>query len=775
MADEGSTPPYDPRRGPDLRYERRAADIVRDLTSPDSWWRRRSAADRSPTYVVADCYVTGELSLRGAELDTLLHFERCRFERPPDVREARLLGLTFDDCVLPGLRARNLHCRNDLRLHSTDVELAAAEHLADWEPGVPDAAVVLTDAVVDGSVVLTRSKVRHPHGKALQADRLRVAGAVTAYHMAGDGEVRFAGMRTGGNVNFSGSQLNNPEGIALNVTGVQVHGSLLCESDPGVNGYEEPRPFTANGMVFVPGASVDGDFRLANALLSGQRPGTVDDIAIPAWREAARSNDPSVDPWPAVVGDRLRVQGNVVFDWMSAEGTIRLVNVAVGGSFRMNDASIDAPGRHEEPHYDRALHLDGSEISGDLQVARLQAQGQLRLADVRIGGNLRAREVGLHHRQRDVFSARRAMVSGNVEMNNAEIMGTVQFQGAQVGGSVDFSGASLTDYNPAAYSMGMRAATVGRDLVLAGSVSEEVDVDGTVERTRKPFVARGGLNLDGVQVARTLNLDGASLGDLKANVALDASDAMADEFRLTVGEQPQGRVILRRAQCGSLADNETLWAASGEVDVEDFRYDALDTPIDPTEDDAREEVRKRVNWLRKAMRGYRPGPYDQLAEVLRSSGNEEHAATVLMLKQRDRYEAMADGSKPLVAFGLRLWSGVQRVVVGYGYKPMRALGWLVLLLILGSLWFWLVPDSCVHNPRFTVSGPRCLVNADDTGLEWNPVLHTADLLIPIVDLGNKGRWHMSGVDKWVATGFIAAGWILATTVAAGITRMLNRS
>src|SRR5690606_30636766 len=131
-------------------------------------------------------------------------------------------------------------------------------------------------------------------------------------------------------------------------------------------------------------------------------------------------------------------------------------------------------------------------------------------------------------------------------------------------------------------------------------------------------------------------LDGASLGDLKANVALDASDAMADEFRLTVGEQPQGRVILRRAQCGSLADNETLWAASGEVDVEDFRYDALDTPIDPTEDDAREEDRKRVNWLRKAMRGYRPGPYDQLAEVLRSSGNEEHAATVLMLKQRDQ-------------------------------------------------------------------------------------------------------------------------------------------
>ncbi len=100
--------------------------------------------------------------------------------------------------------------------------------------------------------------------------------------------------------------------------------------------------------------------------------------------------------------------------------------------------------------------------------------------------------------------------------------------------------------------------------------------------------------------------------------------------------------------------------------------------------------------------------------------------------------------------------------------------WLFVLLVAGSLWFGLMPDACVDDPRYTASGPRCVVNADDTGLEWNPVLHTADLLVPIVDFGNKGRWHMGGADKWVATAFIAAGWILATTVAAGVTRMLRR-
>jgi hypothetical protein len=54
------------------------------------------------------------------------------------------------------------------------------------------------------------------------------------------------------------------------------------------------------------------------------------------------------------------------------------------------------------------------------------------------------------------------------------------------------------------------------------------------------------------------------------------------------------------------------------------------------------------------------------------------------------------------------------------------------------------------------------------------VLYTVDLLVPIVDFGNKGRWYMHGLDKWVSTGFTAAGWILATTVATNTTRMLRR-
>jgi hypothetical protein len=33
---------------------------------------------------------------------------------------------------------------------------------------------------------------------------------------------------------------------------------------------------------------------------------------------------------------------------------------------------------------------------------------------------------------------------------------------------------------------------------------------------------------------------------------------------------------------------------------------------------------------------------------------------------------------------------------------------------------------------------------------------------------------MAGMDNWVAAGFTAMGWILASTVAAGVTRTLQR-
>lgn len=745
-----------------------AEEFLAPYREPDSGrlrWRKQNT--NAPIVSLSDTYLTGVLDLRGADLDFLFRFERCHFEHPPDVREANLLGLVFRRCYLPGLKARNLRSRNDVRVISSIVRVgphdgedsdSTSVRGTQLRPrGVPDAAVNLTDAVIEGSLVLSQSRIENNDaGKAVQADRLVTSGALLAYRLQSIGEVRLPGVRTGGNVNFSGANLSNPSGFALNCDGIQVGGSFLAEVDT----YGRGRWFfTTNGVVFMPSARVDGDvvLRGAQLCLEQSRP-----PAVHNWR----SSDPYVDPKPALVADRVKVEGNVeLSDGLRAQGTLRMVNARIGGTLRLAEAQVEVPRGLDPPYQDRALHMDGSEISGDVDATRLRISGQGRLADVRIGGNVLARGATFTHAGRDVISARRTTIAGNFEFTNCDVAGTLRLQGVEVGGSVEFYDTQLS--NPTrrprtSFSVDLRTAKIGRDLVFGQ------------RRQERGFTASGGVTLDGAVIARRVNFRGATLrasepgSDTGHGVALDVSDVAADELALSPSEIPQGRVNLRRAHCATLADNDALWQATGKLQLEDFRYDALDEPI-PLDDD--KKVLDRIHLLREAMDGYRPGPYDQLAATLRAAGNEEHASTVLLYKQRHRYQALSAGFKVLGP-GVRLWSWMQRSMVGYGYRPMRALSWLVMLLVIGSLWFGLGQSDCPAGiPEL---GPRCPVNQDDVGLEWNPVLYTTDLLVPIVDFGNKGRWYMAGVDKWVATVFTAMGWVLATTVAAGVTRMLRR-
>jgi hypothetical protein len=349
-----------------------------------------------------------------------------------------------------------------------------------------------------------------------------------------------------------------------------------------------------------------------------------------------------------------------------------------------------------------------------------------------------------------VWAARRFWVGSTFECRGADIEGTVIIQGANIGANLDLRATSIT--RPGRYSrdgntkpcLDIRATRVARDLVCASG--------------RRKFEAAGEIRMTRAEVGREINFDGAVLGDPDtAGTALNAFGAQTQELVLTLGREPEGRVILRHLRCASLADNARLWHASGRVELDGFRYDALATPIDLKDDAA---VLRRLRWLRRAMRDtYSPGPYDQLAAMLRANGNDEHSDTVLIEKQRRRHAALARGFRVLGPLFLT-WSFLQRWMVGYGYRSVRALGWLLMLLVIGTLWFGL------HHALVPIDN-------QDT-LEWNPFLFTLDLLVPIVDFGNKSRWELTGASQWVAAGLTASGWLLATTVAAGATRILRR-
>jgi hypothetical protein len=107
-----------------------------------------------------------------------------------------------------------------------------------------------------------------------------------------------------------------------------------------------------------------------------------------------------------------------------------------------------------------------------------------------------------------------------------------------------------------------------------------------------------------------------------------------------------------------------------------------------------------------------------------------------------------------------MFGHVLDALVGYGYRPGRALAWLTGLLIAGSAYFTInqpVPADPAHHPHY------------------QPVLYAADLVIPVVNFGQSGAWLPTGAGQWVAAGLTAFGWIFATAVVAGVARVLTRT
>ncbi|MHA6806181.1 AsmA family protein [Salinifilum ghardaiensis] len=703
-----------------VRGEYLARRLV-ESTDDGGWWPFSRRSGRRPVAVVEDAVITGCLDLRAMELPHLLQFVRCRFDNPPDLRQATLPGVMFGECRLPGLEARNLRTAHDTVLRSS----------------LCDGVLNLADAECGGSLLLDDSELHRPGRRALYGDRLSVAGALLGQRLSATGELRMPGAKIGGNLNFSGGRLHRPGGLVLNANGAHIGGSLRLDRDP-----RSAEPARAIGLLYLPSAHIAGDIRMAGAVLDpGVRPSS---------RDESRYDDPS----STLVADRADVRGGVLMrDGFRSKGTLRAVSASIGGDVRMGGARVDLTWSRSPSEFAvdplRALHWDGTVIRGNVEAERAELRGQLRLSDLHVHGSFLLTGARVHAPRTDVIRAGRLQLGGDLDGRSAEVTGTLHLQGARIGASVDMRGARLgkpawhphrLSYKP---SIDLRTARVERDLVCAAG--------------DRPFSAEGEVQLRRAEIGRQANFWGCELGEVGTATALNAFGLLAQELTLLPAGAPVGRVVLRQAQCELLSDNAELWSASGGVRAEDFRFDTFSTPIEPTD---RARVVERLRWLRTSRRRYAPEPYDQLAQVFRQNGTEQHASVVLIEKQRRRYQAIAASAPAPLRWTVRLWSFLQRATVSYGYRPSRAVLWILVLVALGTAWFAEHPLQPA-NPR--------------ERLVWNPFLYTLDHMIPVVNLGHETVWRATGASQWITVALVATGWLLATTAATGITRTLRRT
>lgn len=413
-------------------------------------------------------------------------------------------------------------------------------------------------------------------------------------------------------------------------------------------------------------------------------------------------------------------------------GTLRLVNCAL--------PRLEAARLHTE---------------GDLHLPRCRVARGIRLTDAQIGTDLLISQAVV---QRD--NKGRAVVADGMSVAQdfqgemLETYGEVSLRGATVGVSMNLRGARLR--NPyGRFALNAPQLTVERTLYLTSIALDHLPGSNSSTppyglgltppngRRQQRFECRGGLRLDDGRFGDAIDFYGARFL-LTEEQEISLRRIQTPEFRF-VGERPErGRVVVSGAKVVKLVDSSTSWPGPGGLAIEGFVYETL-APR------GHFPLARRLAWVEAATPEYSPDPYERLAAVLRAGGEDSDARQVLLTKQRRRRATLPPAA--------RAWGYLQDWTVVYGYRPGRAALWMVVLWAAGTLLF------SQHDPP--------PIKADEHP-QWNAALYALDLLLPVIDLGQQGHWKVEGGWQWGAAALVVLGWILATTVAAGASRLLRR-
>ncbi|MGA5816534.1 oxidoreductase [Kitasatospora sp. NPDC094028] len=391
--------------------------------------------------------------------------------------------------------------------------------------------------------------------------------------------------------------------------------------------------------------------------------------------------------------------------------------------------------------------------SGDLHLARSRVPEGIRLTDAKIGTDLllNLAKVG-GDRYGRAISADGIAIHQDFEAERIEVDGELSIRTARIGGRLSLRGAQLRAAPQNRTCLNAVRVTVGHTLYLTGSADigwigsrsyygsgygQIPPPDGPIT----PFRAYGRVRLSDSRFEGACLISGEF--HLTDGDELSLRRIHTPELRFTCRSRPTGPVSLSRARIGNLVDTPGAWPRGKHLDLTGFVYDCL-RPVGAF------TIQQRIAWLEGSSVEFQPESYEQMAAALRRDGADDDAREVQYAKQRRRRATM-----PMPG---RFWGLVQDVTVGYGFRPGRAGLWLLIAWALGSTWFAthpldpLKPDEHPH---------------------WNPVLYTLNQLLPIVDL-NQGAWNPGGAEQWISAGLVVVGWLLASTVVAGATRMLQR-
>ncbi len=436
----------------------------------------------------------------------------------------------------------------------------------------------------------------------------------------------------------------------------------------------------------------------------------------------------------------IRIRGDLCCACISV-GHVDAFGCHIEGCFWVNGAEL----RGGSETY--ALTAPDMTVEGGMYCRGLQSAAGINLYGVAIGSTLEIDRATIEGSDGTAVRAPGLTVKLDLRCVDARVTGGIDLFGAHIGGQVWLNGSHLSQGKGGQHALSLPVAEVAGGVYCNGS-----------------FRSEGTINLFGASIGSTLEFDGASLSDpggialrgsgltVKAGInftggfavdgALDLSGACINgQLEFGSSTYTGTELNLSQARVQALSGRPDFWPE--RIRFNELTYTALE-PYLP--------AAQWIAWLRRNPGGYQPQPYEQLAASYRRLGHDEQARTVRLSKERHRREGLGLPGKA--------WGYLQDAAVGYGYRPARALAWLIVLVALTAAYFAANPP----HPVNTTHGPH-----------FQAVIYAVDVAVPILDLGQQRVFAASGAGQWISWLVTLAGWILATTVIAGITRVLTRN
>jgi hypothetical protein len=416
----------------------------------------------------------------------------------------------------------------------------------------------------------------------------------------------------------------------------------------------------------------------------------------------------------AISAPSLVVAGGLYGRGLIADGGVNLWGADIGASLELDAAHLTADGR-------AALRADNVTVRLDMRLSGpLVVDGGIDMVGARIGGRLWLTDAQVTAGTADwAINAPGLTVSGGMYAHRLIARGGVNLWGADIGAGIEFNGATLTAEDGLALRAPGLSVNGGIHLIAGCAITGQTDLSDT-------------------KLTGTLAITDATLTSAR-QPTLNLAAAHLTTVRLGTLHGHNLGVDLRGATVTTLHDEPGSWPQTLWLDR--LNYTNLLPYLPGTH---------RLRWLSRDPEAGRPDAYQQLAAFYRRAGQDHEARTVLLAKHRRL--------RPDLGVPGRLWGYLQDILVGYGYRPIRALTWLTALIAT------LTAYTTIHRPQ--------PASASSPG--FNPLAYAADVVLPILNLGQEQAYQPPGPGRWIAWTATLTGWILTTAVLTATTRTIAR-